>query len=484
MSQATRHLCALLACAAAATEMVSAQATVTAPVATVTDAVFRSEWTGPQADRPDFLGMVPTGEGIEPVGDVATKLREGLWLGSLRVRPGVGAGYAYSNRNYQGQTTTADSDQSPYFSPTLGLEYGRDTGPWSISARAGGGYTWYLNPDYAPDGTGANRNPFNGTASLGIDHSGLRHKFGLDASASLGNGQNIQGGGTSTQLQANVGADYTYELSEFVTTGSYVTYNNWLTGFEDGDINSSDISSLRGGGSIDWLFSGKATVGLKTDVGRSTQNVSGGLATREFVEMMVPVVYSLTSKVVLNAGLGARYTQDPNIPDASSQYTGLSPVYMAGATYTPTEKTSVRLFTSFEGFDIVPSYGLTFTWRPREVTAFTLSAYQNQNFSITTLDQFQVNRGIVAGVEQMLFSRLTTSLSGGWQQTENISLSDDVPNGNNYSYGFVSAQARWALNSWAYWQATIMTSTGNQVGPGSSSTYPWTTASIGLNLLF
>ena len=205
MKPAAHQICLLLALVGASVDTASAQGSLMDPVSTVSDAVFRSQWVGPQADRPELVGMVPTGEGIKPVEDMASKIREGLWLGSLRIRPGFGAGWAYSNKNSQGQTATANSDNSFFLAPTLGLEYGRDTGPWTISGRAGGGYVYYPNPDYTPNGTGANRNPYNGTMSLGIGHSGTRHRFDLGGSASFGNGQSIQGGGASTQFSGAAG---------------------------------------------------------------------------------------------------------------------------------------------------------------------------------------------------------------------------------------------------------------------------------------
>jgi hypothetical protein len=491
MPPVARPFCVVFALAASMATAL-AQQSVTTPVGTVTDAVFRSNWVGPQADRPELLGMVPTGEDIKPVEDMARKVREGLWLGSLRIRPGFGAGWAYSNKNSQGQTANANSDQSFFLSPSLGLEYGRSTGPWSLSARAGGGYVYYLNPDYSPNGSGANRNPYNGTVSLGIGHSGLRHAFDLGGSASYGNGQSIEGGGSSTQFQGNAGMGYSYLLNEFVTTGAYASYNSLLTRYESGGLEGSDLASLRGGSYVDWLWTGKTTVGLKVEAGRMTQDILGnataaaqeGIAARQFIQALVPVAHNLTSKVLVVAGAGASFTQDENIPDASAQYTGVRPVYLLGMQYDPSEKTTMRAYTSFDGFDIVPSYGFNLTWRPRVTTAFTFSAYQNQNFSITTVDQFQVNRGFVAGVQQTVFSRFAVGVSGGWQQTENVSLSEDQPSGGNYDYAFVSGSLRYSINSWASWQATVMSSTGNRVDPTSTLTFPETTASVGLNLLF
>ena len=519
MPPVARHFCALLVLAVPAATSVAQQNVVTAPVSTVTDTVFRSRWVGPQADRPELLGLVPTGEGIEPVKDIAAELRKGLWLGSLRIRPGLGAGWDYSNKNSQGESTNAGDDQSFYLSPTLGLEYGRDTGPWTISAKAGAGYVYYLNPNYSPNGTGGSRNPFDGTISLGLGHSGQRHSFDLGGSAAYGNGSSVQGGGSSTQFNANAGTGYSYLVNDFVTTGAYASYNSQMTRYETGSIDGSDLATIRGGGYIDWLWTGKTTLGVKVEAGRMTQDVLNntqaagttevsdgtvlpgeevvaantaivvqpvrdGIAARQFVQALGTVAHNLTSKVLLVGGLGASYTQDENIPNSSSQYTGVRPVYLAGAQYDPSEKTTMRIYTAFDGFDIVPSYGLSLTWRPRITTAFTLSAYQNQSFSITTVDQFQVNRGFVAGVQQTVFSRIAVGLSGGWQQTENVSITDDQQNDNSYDYAFVSGSLRWSINSWLSWQATAMSSTGNRTQPSSSITFPETTASLGLNLIF
>lgn len=494
MKPAARHLCAAFVIAAAAVEPGRAQETIVSPVSTVSDAVFRSQWVGPQADRPELVGMVPTGEGIKPVEDMASKVREGLWLGSLRIRPGFGAGWQFSNRNSQGQTTAAGSDSSFFLSPSLGLAYGRDNGPWTISGSAGGGYTIYTNPDYTANGTAGNSNPYNGTIALGIGHSGLRHKFDLGGSASIGNGQSIQGGGSSTQFQGGGSMNYSYLINEFLTTGAYASYSSQITRYETGNIDGSNLSNLRGGGYIDWLWTGKTTMGLKVEAGQMNQDVLGdaapgqqgeqGIASRRFIQALFPVAHNLTSKVLLVAGAGASYTQDENIQNSSAQYTGLRPVYLLGAQYDPSEKTTVRAYTSFDGFDIVPSYGFSLTWRPRVTTAFTVSAYQNQTFSITTVGQFQVNRGFTAGVQQTIFSRFAVGVSGGWQQTDNVSLSSDQPGGGDFDYAFVSGSLRYAINSWASWQATLMSSTGNRVNPTSSISFPETTGSVGLNLLF
>jgi len=124
--------------------------------------------------------------------------------------------------------------------------------------------------------------------SLGIGHSGLRHDFDIGGSASFGNGQNIQGGGSSTQFIGAAGANYGYVINEFLTTGAYATYNTQINRYESGDLDGSDLATLRGGGYIDWLWTGKTTMGLKVEAGRMTQDIFGdsavaqqGLAARQ-----------------------------------------------------------------------------------------------------------------------------------------------------------------------------------------------------------
>lgn len=497
-----------------------AQQNVFAPTITVNDATFRSRWAGPQVDETGALSLVPISEGVQPVQDFATKLREGLHVGSLRFRPGLAVGWDYSDRNYEGQVTTgAQNDQSFFIAPSLGLEYARDAGPWSVAGSYGGGYTYFLNPDYSANGSGSTRNPFNNTASIGISHSGLRHSAQFGARASYGNGENIQANGSTTTFAGGATLSYDYLINEFLTAGAYARYDTTLTRYEVDNQNGSDLTGMRAGAYIDWLCTGKTTAGLKLEAGRLTAQVIENAAptptpapasaavpgasptptptptpiavqppneiqARQFAQMLVVGAHNLTAKILVVGGLGASYTVDENITNVDSKYTGLRPVYMLGVQFDPSEKTSLRFYTSFEGSDVVPSYGFNFTWRPRVNTSLNLSAYQNQSFSITSVDQYQVNRGFVVGIEQILFSKLSLGISGGWQQTQNVTLDSGAQGADPNEYAFVSANLSWRLNSWASWVATLRGSTGNQSSPVNSLNFPETTASVGLNLLF
>ena len=505
---------------------VRAQQNVFTPVITVNDAAFRSRWAGPQVDESGAIALAPAGEGIRPVGDFATKLREGLHIGSLRVRPGLGFGWDYSDRNYEGQDTTSlQNNQSFYIAPTLGLEYARDTGPWSIGARYGGSYTYFLNPDYSAAGSGSARNPFNNTAGFGLGHTGTRHSAQFSGSASYGNGENIQASGYTTTFVGGGTLSYDYLINEFLTTGAYGGYNAQITRYEENNQDGSDLTSIRAGAYIDWLATGKTTAGIRFEAGRLTSQIveesamtvpapvpapastpapapaptpqavqpENEVQARQYAQVLAAGAHNLTAKVLVVGGLGASYTVDENIVDVDSKYTGVRPVYLLGFQFDPSEKTSLRAYTSFQGADVVPSYGLSLTWRPRINTSITLSAYQTQNFSITSLDQFQINRGFVLSLQQILFSKMTVGFSAGWQEIEAISLSSAVDAAEPSDYAFISGSLSWRLNSWASWVASVRASTGNESGAAGNESdpfsfnalsFPETTASVGFNLLF
>lgn len=522
-SAASRPWCARgLAFAVLVCGQGAAFAQVVAPVATVDDVIFRSRWVGQQVDRPDQIGMVPTDAGITPVEDFATKVREGLHIGSLRIRPGLATGWEYSDRNSQGQDTTSlENNQSFFIAPSLGLTYARDTGPWSLLGRYSGAYTYFLNPDYSADGTGSGRNPFNNTLNLGLGHSGTRHSAEIGFSSSYGNGQNIQAGGDTTTFTGTLVINYSYIINEFLTAGAYARYDSQISRYEENPDDGTDLTNLRAGASIDWLATGKTTAGIRFEAGRMTSQITqtidvlpaptpapaavpgasptpapvpapapeavtvkSEVQARQFTQVLVAGAHNVTAKLLVVGGLGAGYTADENIVDVDEKYTGLRPLYLVGLQYDASEKTMIRAYTSFQGADVVPTYGLNVTWRPRVNTSLTFSVYQNQNFSLTTVDQFQVNRGFVLGVQQVMFSKLTVGLSGGWQQTESVSLSSAVDARDPTEYAFASASLSWAINSWAAWVATVRASNGNEDEPLSSLSFPETTASIGLNLLF
>ncbi len=457
------------------------------PPQTVSEAVFRSQWVGTQADRATPYGFGLPQDDIEPVEDWAAKLSEGLSFKSLRISPGLGVGWEYSNRNSSGVQTDQADDNSPYIAPTLALDFSREYGPLSLTLAYGGGYVYYVNPNYTSSQSGSGRNPLNQTVQMRVGHVGVRHQASVTAEGSYGTGENVQVGGNTTTANFNLRGDYVYSLTEFVTLGSFASYTSTFTRYGDSNDSGSNLNSINFGGSADWLWTGKTTLGILLEGGISTQEVQGGGGddSRQYVQLLFTAEHTLTSKLTLNAGLGAGYVQSDGVTEVDSAYTGVRPVYQISINYTPSEKTFIRLSSSFEGVVVAPDYSLQIGWNPRATTSLTASVYQDQNYSLTTTSQVQVNRGFVGTIQQKFFTKLTFSLSAGWQQTENVSLSVEQTGGSgDYDYAFFSANMRWDLNSWLYWQTTIWSSTGNTYQTSGSGDYPETTASTGLNLIF
>jgi CBS domain-containing protein len=488
---------------------------------TVSDQIFTSRWVAPQADVMLPEPVIASDE-IEPVTDVAAKLREGIYFGSLRISPGLGAGWEYSNRNSGGQETDSNNDSSFYLAPSLGLRYARDFGPWSLALGYGGGYVFYLNPDYNPSGSSRGRNPLDQTIGLRIGHAGLRHELAFTASATYGTGQNIQiGGGTTTTTTAFAGLEYTYLLTEYVTFGTYMNVSTQVNQYGNDNNQSSEIYSARMGGFLNWLATGKTTVGLNAEAGFSVQSTQADVTvlvpqlvaatpqagttnamvpvvpmlppvartetttdtvSRQYAQLLVTAEHTLTSKLVISGGLGAGFVTDSDVENA--EYTGIRPVYQLSVDYKPSEKTSVRLYSNFEGIVIVPDYGLVVNWSPRQTTSFGLSIYQNQNYSLNTTSQFQVNRGFTLSVSQRIFSKVRVNLSGGWQQTQNLALSEDQTDGATDEFAFLRGGIRWDLNDWLYWETTLYAISGNRNGGSNDDDFPETTATTGLNLIF
>lgn len=469
---------------------------------TVTQEVFRSRWVGPQFDRrqnPLAPGIIPEAQytvgGEDPmsaVGDVARALRRALTIGPLEINPAVAFGWEYSNRTDSGITTDGSDDNSFFVAPSVGVSYGRAIGPWTVSANYGAGLRYYLNPNYTAAGTGNQRNPFFQSGSLNIGHLGTRHNLELSANGSYSNGFEVTSGENLTQASINTRLKYDYILTQYVTTGALASYN---TSIYTGDTNSTNDSNL-GSASVEtfasYLLTGKTQLRLSVSAGQDSQRLRNDpqpqndqTVYRRYVQTQLGTIYQPTEKITLEGSLGARYVQDPNIQNP--EYTGLLPVYSLSASYTPTEKTSIRISTSLQGADIRPSFRLDIGWQPRVNTGLSLSVYQNQGFSTFVSEQVQVSRGIVGTLNQRIFSRIDLTLSGGWQQTENLSLSETgvaaSESGEDTGYAFASFSARWQIRDWVYWQATYWTSNGSQY-QNQNNNEPETRITVSFNLTF
>ena len=461
---------------------------------TVSDAVFRSRWIGVQVDsghKRSAAGM----QGLQaepglfaPLENVANTLRDGLSLGPLEINPGVAFGWEYSNVNSTFQSTSPSDDNSFFISPNLAVSYNREIGNWSVTAAYGGGFNYYFNPEYTAAGTSSQRNPFFNTASIGIGYLTSRQKINLQLLGSYGTGLNVITGENTTTADLSANLHWEHILTAYSNIGAHAAYSTSLNSFlgVENSNDNADLSSASAGAYADWFATGKTRVRFELSAGQDTQGVSNeSTANRSYMQGILSVKYKFTDKFDLDGGAGARYVEDPKVVDP--KYAGFLPSFFLRGSYRPTEKTGISAGVSLLGNDIQPSFDVTAFWQPRVNTSLTLSVYQGQGFSYTVSEQVQVSRGAVLSLNQKLFSRMNILLSAGWQQTENLSLSDTGPaeqeSGETSSYGFAMGTLQWNFTDWAYWQGQLYYASGSN-NPTYGEDNPETRVTISFNLTF
>jgi hypothetical protein len=458
----------------------------------VTDAVFRSRWEGLQADRrgPRSVGGLAELQPGDPnygyLESTADALLSGLSIGPVNVNVGLSAGWEYSSRDDEGPVNTASDDNSWFLAPSLNLRYDREIGPWSVSTNYAVGYRYYLNPEYTAAGTGDDRNPLNQTAAVSIGHLGARHELTLRGSASSGTGFDVLAGENLIQTTVGASMDYRYMLTSFLDIGADARYSVLLSGQEEdgGNTGDGDFGDVEAGTWVEWLATGKTRLRWEIGAGQSSQTLQNEeRAARNFVQTLVSVAYTPTEKLSFQGGIGLAYLNDQGIQDGED--IGIQPRYLGSVRYEPTEKTFLTAGLSLLGADIRPDFRLEAGWQPRVNTGLSLALYQNQGFSITTSEQVQVSRGIIGTVSQRLFSKVALTLSGGWQETENVNLSGESlnPAGENQTYTFVTASLIWQVNDWSSWSAAWWNNSGGTLNQGSGNS-PETRVTVSFNLTF
>lgn len=466
---------------------------------TVSDAVFRSRWIGLQVDaaqrRSSAAGMLGLGAEpgpLAPLESVANTIRDGLQLGPLEIHPGVGFGWEYSNVNSNFQSNTTSDTSSFFISPNIALRYDREIGNWGVHAAYGGGFNYYLNPNYTSAGVGNQRNPFFNTLSLGIGYLGSRQKIDLQAQGSYGVGLNVLSGENTTTANLSSNIHWEYILTTYTNVGAYASYSTSLNSFfqtsnTNTNSDNADLASVAGGAYGDWFATGKARLRLDFSAGQDTQSLGGqsSSSSRSYAQVLLSLKYKITEKFDANAGLGVRDVKDGQTVDP--KYNGILPSYTLSLSYQPTEKTRFSAGVSLLGADVRPSFNLSGYWQPRVNTGVSFSVYQGQGFSYNVAEQVQVSRGAVINVTEKLFSKVDLVLSAGWQQTENLSLSNSTSaqqnSGTTSSYGFAMGTLQWNLAEWANWQGQLYYASGNN-NTTSGENNPETRVTISFNLAF
>lgn len=463
-----------------------------APPGTVNEAIFRSRWEGLQLDQRKpksaeaLAGLRPGDPNYSLAEGLADSLLSGLWLGPLEVHPGLSLGWEYSNQNNSGTATAPSDDSSFFIAPTIALKYDREIGPWSVSAAYAAGLRYYLNKNYTAAGTGNQRNPFSQTASLSAGHLGARHNFTLRGTASSGSGFDANTSQNQVQTNLGVAMDYRYTLATYVDVGAKASSS--LSMNQDAQNGSSgsgngNLGKFEGGVFADWLATGKTRLRWQVDAGQSNQALDnqqrGDIS---FVQTLLSIDFIPTEKLRLKGGLGAAYVTSSG--NENSQYTGLRPRYEIEASYIPTEKTSLSASVGLLGADLQPNVSLQAAWQPRVNTGLSMSVYQTQAFSLTTVNQTQISRGVIGTVSQRFFSKVVLTLSAGWQQTQNLNLSNRAGQTSTQDpYGFAAVTLAYNFTNWSSWQASWWSSSGSTTGTNSQGS-PETRATLSFNLTF
>jgi len=474
-------------------------------VLTLREAEFRNRWSGPQEDRVSTPQYFEQGGGLdEPTNaeqidsennqlgvektldQLAEKIHRGLRFGPLDFQLGLSSGWEYSSQNSIGDGTDFSNSNSLFAAPTLGVLYQREVGVWNVSARYGTGYRYYFNPDYTAAGIGNQRNPLSMTGGLEVGYNTSRLTMDLNASASSGTGYDPVAGANNWQTSTSAGLSARYIISDELSAGGALsgTYSNTADAqVAPGETSQPNSNTLNAGASLftDYMVTPKTNVRLVLSAGEDLQDFQGGISEgRRYYDSMLLFTYQLAPKLSLDAGGGAGYVQDHNIPDP--KYAGFRPVYTAGINYTPTEKTFFKAKFGMQGADVKPNFSLVAGWDAREKTRLSLSVYQNQGFSSLSPDQYNVTRGILGTVAQRLFKGINVSLSAGYEQSDYVSLTSENlnnPDEGPAAYWLANASIYWRLREWLGWQNTMQISAGQ-----GNSDQIQTTFNTSLNLTF
>jgi hypothetical protein len=476
-------------------------------VLTVREAEFRARWAGPQEDRVVTPQYFEEGGGLEDKSDqageltteeqaaqgfsgsmdrMADNIRRGLRFGPLDFKLGLTTGWEFSSQNSGGSTTDLADCNSFYAAPSVAAIYEREIGVWSVGARFATGYQYYFNQDYTAAGTGTQRNPLSITGGIDIGYNTSRLAVNFTTSVSSGTGYDVIAGANNWQTSGSTALSLRYILTEefsFGAAGSASYTNSAQAQVATGESAQPDSNTLNGAVSVfaDYLVTPKTNVRLILSAGEDLQDIQGEMTEgRKFFDAMVMLTYQIAPKLSVDAGAGAGYVLDSNIPDP--EFTGLRPVYSAGLNYTPTEKTYFKAKFGMEGADIRPNFSLVAGWNAREKTRLSLSVYQNQGFSSLAPDQYNITRGLLLTVAQDLFKGVGVSLSGGYEQSLYESLTSEKLSGQTEGpadYWMTRASLFWRIREWLAWQNSFTLSTGQ-----GNTTQLQTRFNTSLNLTF
>ena len=449
-------------------------------VSTVRESEFRTRWVDQQVDRP----QEGTAEGVakeesEATGALraANALRALFRNAPVALRVSLSTGYEYSNQQTLTARTVQPSKSSFFVAPAVGIFYGREVGPWLVSARYSGGYLYYFDRDYVA--AGPNGGIPSQTAALDVALQYSRLNLRSNAAASYGSGFDIERNRQTDRLMFTELLGVDYQLTEYTRAGLAGTaaYES-----DSGSVSGMDDSTKRYTGAFytDYFLTGKTRLRVEVSAGHESQSIGAGIpVTRDFYQGQLRMSFQPASKLSLEAGIGLGVVSSTGT--GTMDRDGLRTVYSLTATYVPTEKISAQLYVGLETTASEPEFSLALDWRPRDNTAFRLSIYQLSGISTVSLAQNRLSRGFLVSARQRFFQRANVSLLGGWEEYEDVgSIQTTIARDPYY---FLSTTVAYEFSRWLALEALYRSST-RQTGVAGSGSKLETRASLSLRLTF
>ena len=443
-------------------------------VSTVREAEFRSRWTDYQVDQ-----IKPRSNEEKPEATVSSFIAKYTQFGPLEFHGGLTSGYEYSNEQtglVERQDTT---DFSAFLAPSLIAIYEKELGTWNLSSRYSVGWLYYLDPNYSGSNGDVSTSQ---TANLSLLRDNQRLTVRSTTSASSGTGFDIERGQATDRVSVNETVSVEYQLSEYLRTGVSGTFSYDDYSTPDGGLGASDSTTYTYAVAafVDNFWTEKTAYRLEISSGGNSQQNSNTISNdRSYAQGVLRVNYAATAKFAFTGSVGLGVREDPQ--ETQSSQNGMRAVYSLSTTYTPSDKTSARLYVGIEGASSQPEFTLAVNWHPREFTFFEMSIYQQTGLSNFATTNERVSKGFLVSFRQRLFSRLESTLSGGYEKNASI-INDSIAN-EEEPYYFTALAFGWQLNAYTSLQTQVRTSTRRSTF-GRTEDGKQTRASMSLSLTF
>lgn len=319
------------------------------------------------------------------------------------------------------------------------------------------------------------------TAGLDIGLQYSRLKLRSNATVAVGSGFDVERGRQADRLSVFEGLTADYQMTEYVRAGIGVNAGYEGNAGGGGATDSSTRFSTTFYG--DYFLTSKTRLRLEASVGREAQTIGqGDPLERQYSQAILRVNFLPTDKISLEMGLGfGILSSSGQATTTTTNRDGLRAVYSLRAKYAPTEKLSASLYFGLETTSTSPDFSLETEWRPRETTIFRLSAYQLSGVSTISFAQNRISRGFLALGQQQLVQKALLSLSGGWEEYEDVNAG--LTPSNQVPYSFLRAGLTYQFNRSTSLDGQYQTSV-RTVAQGQTSSPRETRASLSLRLTF